>query len=193
MTFRDKFESGSRNNWMYYTYAASILQFEKKSSRESELRYYQRLMAAQRPTFQQFVDYLLRTEVDFQFSWIHMQKMTILSICSRILLFPCERLQHPLATVLDPLSYLFLPVWHYWKVWNHWWGCSTYTRCEGLSVCTIIFLGFRFGWNKRYPTGISMGQQEGHELKYKSQLFQTGRFGEDPEAVRHLPAWLWDV
>ena len=70
---------------MYYTYVASILQLEKKSSRESELRYYQRLIAAQRPNFHQFVDYLLRTEVNFQFSWIHMQKITILSICSRIL------------------------------------------------------------------------------------------------------------
>ena len=48
---------------MYYTYVASILQLETKSARESELRYYQRLMAAARPTFLEFVDYLLRTEV----------------------------------------------------------------------------------------------------------------------------------
>ena len=133
MTWRDKFESGSRNNWMYYTYVASILQLEKKSSRESELRYYQRLMSAPRPTFQQFVDYLLRTEVCFQVSYVlgFICWMTILSIYSKILLFPCERLQRPLATVLDPLSHLFDPVWHCWQVWNHQRWCSSYTRCEG--------------------------------------------------------------
>ena len=137
MTCRDKFEFGSRYNWMYYTYVASILQLERKSSRrESELRYFQRLMAAPRPTFQQFVDYLLRTEVYsevFQDSYVlgFICLIIILSICSsKILLFPCERLQRPLATILDPLSYLFKPVRHHWKVWDHQWRCSSNTRCE---------------------------------------------------------------
>ena len=48
---------------MYTTYAASILQLRQKSPNESEAKYYKRLTAAPRPTFQQFVDYLLRIKV----------------------------------------------------------------------------------------------------------------------------------
>ena len=49
---------------MYTTYAASILQLQQKSPNESEAKYYKRLTAAPRPTFQQFVDYLLRIKVE---------------------------------------------------------------------------------------------------------------------------------
>ena len=52
---------------MYTTYAASILQLRQKSPNESEANYYKRLTAAPRPTFQQFVDYLLRIKVKLMF------------------------------------------------------------------------------------------------------------------------------
>jgi len=63
--FRDKFESGSKSNYMYITYAASILglKVDKKELRNS-------LIIKDRPTFSQFVDYLLRTEIkDYNDHW----------------------------------------------------------------------------------------------------------------------------
>ena len=48
---------------MYTTYATSILQLKIKSGSKYGAENHRKLMAAPRPTFQQFVDYLLRTEV----------------------------------------------------------------------------------------------------------------------------------
>ena len=136
--WRDKFESGSRSNWMYTTYATSILQLKIKSGSKYGAENHRKLMAAPRPNFQQFVDYLLRTEVllwslpRFPYSLIHMLLYLYSYVLqsSKNLLFACERLQRPLATFLDPLWHLFKPIWHNWKFWNHQWWCSCDTRCE---------------------------------------------------------------
>jgi len=63
--FRDKFESGNKGNYMYVTYAADILGI---SVPKSQLRH--TLNQKDRPTFTQFVDYLLRTEIkDYNDHW----------------------------------------------------------------------------------------------------------------------------
>ena len=151
MTWRDKFESGSRNNWMYYTYVASILQLEKKSSRESELRYYQRLMAAPRPTFQQFVDYLLRTEVCFQVSWMFLDSHTKCLFCLHVL-------QRSFFFHVKDYNDHWRPFWIHCRI------CSTHfdiigmfetidedaAVIQGVKDAIILVLhnrlGFRFGW-----------------------------------------------
>jgi len=57
--FRDKFEVGSRTDYIYKLYAAPILQIKANTKAiESSL-----VRRSGRPTFIQFVDYLLRTEV----------------------------------------------------------------------------------------------------------------------------------
>ena len=58
--YRDKFELGSRSDYIYLTYAAAVLQLAGK---ESQSPNFKAVLSAPRPTFRQFVDYLLRTKV----------------------------------------------------------------------------------------------------------------------------------
>ena len=58
--YRDKFELGSKSDYIYMNYAPSVLQLASKESPSPSL---QALLGASRPTFRQFVDYLLRTKV----------------------------------------------------------------------------------------------------------------------------------
>ena len=72
--FRDKFELGAMDNWIYKMYAADLLNITEASKKKDAaylgqiLRY---LSPLPRPTFSQFVDYLLRTKVeDYNDHWI---------------------------------------------------------------------------------------------------------------------------
>merc|ERR1711971_629384 len=57
--FRDKFEIGNKADYIYKLYAAPILQIKAESKAVESLM----VRKANRPTFIQFIDYLLRTEV----------------------------------------------------------------------------------------------------------------------------------
>ena len=61
-SLRDKFETGTKNNYMYRTYAPYIL---KKKARpgENKTAFYKRLVTYPRPTFQQFADYIIQSKV----------------------------------------------------------------------------------------------------------------------------------
>ena len=72
--YRDKFELGAKNNWMYKMYAADILNITEKSMDKTE-KYlntiYRKVVNLARPTFPQFVSYLLLTEIeDYNDHWI---------------------------------------------------------------------------------------------------------------------------
>ena len=65
--FRDKFETGSKKNWMYLMYAADILDIVEASMDKTDdylKMIYKKVVRLPRPTFPQFVDYLLRTPVE---------------------------------------------------------------------------------------------------------------------------------
>ena len=116
---------------------------------------YPMLMIAPRPTFQQFVDFLWRTDV---LLW----SLPSFLCFSKILLFLSERIQRPLATVLDPLSYLFKPIWQNTKFWNHQWWRSSNTKCEGYNYYHSWFqiwliLGLST-WQFYGPTGKTQGK-----------------------------------
>ena len=77
--YQDKFETGSKKNWIYTMYAADILDIPEASSNKTEayLRMiYKKVVNLPRPSFPEFVAYLLRIPVE-QFNdhwrpyWLH--------------------------------------------------------------------------------------------------------------------------
>jgi lysyl-tRNA synthetase class I len=65
--FRDKFELGAKNNWIYKMYAADVLDIPEASADKTEAymrNIYRKIVNLPRPSFSQFVDYLLRTKVE---------------------------------------------------------------------------------------------------------------------------------
>ena len=79
--FRDKFELGRKEDWCYKNYAGDILnissQFKKKDM-NYEKEMYKKLKPKPRPTFPQFIAYLLRTPVSgyndhWMPYWLHCQ------------------------------------------------------------------------------------------------------------------------
>ena len=58
---RDKFELGSKFDFIYLSYAADILKL--KYSGATEMKKRSKLAKLPRPSFAQFIDYLLRTDV----------------------------------------------------------------------------------------------------------------------------------
>ena len=65
--FRDKFELGAKNNYIYKMYAADILNIPAASGEKTEAymrMIYSKIASLPRPTFPQFVDYLLRTRIE---------------------------------------------------------------------------------------------------------------------------------
>jgi len=72
--FRDKFELGAKNNYIYKMYAADILNIPEASSDKTEAymrMIYSKIAPLPRPTFSQFVDYLLRTKIgDYNDHWL---------------------------------------------------------------------------------------------------------------------------
>ena len=72
--FRDKFETGSKKNWMYLMYAADILDIPEASKDKTDdnlkmKMIYKKVVRLPRPSFSQFV--LLRTPVDnYNDHWI---------------------------------------------------------------------------------------------------------------------------
>ena len=71
--FRDKFETGQKNNWMYKMYAGDILNVTNLGTPKDEIYLssaYRKLKNQARPTFAQFISYLLRTPVyDYNDHW----------------------------------------------------------------------------------------------------------------------------
>lgn len=65
--FRDKFETGSKTNWMYKMYAGDILNITGAGHTPKDDVYlssmYRKVVRLDRPTFGQFISYLLRTPV----------------------------------------------------------------------------------------------------------------------------------
>ena len=61
--FRDKFELGSKFDFIYMSYAADILKL--RYSGGTELKKKTKLSKLPRPSFVQFIDYLLRTDVSW--------------------------------------------------------------------------------------------------------------------------------
>ena len=77
--YQDKFETGSKKNWIYTMYAADILDIPEASSDKTEayLRMiYKKVVNLPRTTFPQFIDYLLRIPVEqyndhWRTYWLH--------------------------------------------------------------------------------------------------------------------------
>ena len=71
--FRDKFETGQKTNWMYKMYAGDILNVTNLGTPKDEIYLssaYRKLKNQARPTFAQFISYLLRTPVyDYNDHW----------------------------------------------------------------------------------------------------------------------------
>ena len=72
--FRDKFETGKKSNWMYKMYAGDILNVTTDQGDPKDDVYlksaYRKLKNQPRPTFAQFISYLLRTPVqDYNDHW----------------------------------------------------------------------------------------------------------------------------
>ena len=59
--FRDKFELGSKFDFIYLSYAADILKL--RYSGGTDMKKKVKLSKMPRPSFVQFIDYLLRTDV----------------------------------------------------------------------------------------------------------------------------------
>ena len=72
--FRDKFELGAKNNWIYKMYAADVLNIPEARADKTEdymRNIYRKIVNLPRPSFSQFVDYLLRTKVEnYNFYWL---------------------------------------------------------------------------------------------------------------------------
>ena len=73
--FRDKFETGGKSNWMYLMYAGDILNVTADSGTPKDNIYLKsiskKLKVLDRPTFPEFISYLLRTPVwDYNDHWI---------------------------------------------------------------------------------------------------------------------------
>ena len=73
--FRDKFELGKKTDWCYKMYAADILGISIGGHMKKDTAYmsyvYDKVKNIQRPTFPQFVSYLLRTPVlDYNDHWL---------------------------------------------------------------------------------------------------------------------------
>ena len=66
--FRDKFELGSKFDFIYMSYAADILKL--RYSGGTELKKKTKLSKLPRPSFVQFIDYLLRTDVSTKCSLV---------------------------------------------------------------------------------------------------------------------------
>ena len=65
--FRDKFELGAKNNWIYKMYAADVLDIPEARADKTEAymrNIYRKIVNLPRPSFRQFVSYLLRTKVE---------------------------------------------------------------------------------------------------------------------------------
>ena len=65
--FCDKFELGAKNNWIYKMYAADVLDIPEASADKTEAymrNIYRKIVNLPRPSFSQFVEYLLRTKVE---------------------------------------------------------------------------------------------------------------------------------
>ena len=60
-SFRDKFELGSKFDFIYLSYAADILKLPYSGG--TDIKKQVKLSKLPRPSFVQFVDYLLRTDV----------------------------------------------------------------------------------------------------------------------------------
>ena len=89
---RDKFELGSKFDFIYLSYAADILKL--KYSGATEMKKRSKLAKLPRPSFAQFIDYLLRTDVML----FHYLKSSLMYVCSG------EKLQHTLAALLASLQ-----------------------------------------------------------------------------------------
>ena len=61
LCFRDKFELGSKFDFIYLSYAADILKLRYTGG--TEMKNKVKLAKLPRPSFVQFIDYLLRTDV----------------------------------------------------------------------------------------------------------------------------------
>ena len=61
LCFRDKFELGSKFDFIYLSYAADILKLPYSGG--TDMKKQVKLSKLPRPSFVQFVDYLLRTDV----------------------------------------------------------------------------------------------------------------------------------
>ena len=73
--FRDKFELGKKTDWCYKMYAADILNIPIKGYLKKDTAFmsyvYAKVKDIERPTFPQFVAYLLRTPVmDYNDHWL---------------------------------------------------------------------------------------------------------------------------
>ena len=80
---RDKFELGSKFDFIYLSYAADILKL--RYSGGTEMKKKMKLSKLPRPSFVQFIDYLLRTDVS---TWI---KSKIKLYENEILINPFQR------------------------------------------------------------------------------------------------------
>lgn len=72
--FRDKFETGKKTNWMYRMYAGDILGLTGDQGIPKDDAYlasvYRKIKNQPRPTFAQFISYLLRTPIhDYNDHW----------------------------------------------------------------------------------------------------------------------------
>ena len=122
LCFRDKFELGSKFDFIYLSYAADILKIRYTGG--TDVKKKAKLSKLPRPSFVQFIDYLLRTDV---------------SVLQADLQYGVSDKQHFINPFCKQLYYIL-----YLKTFTHRWGNTTHTGVPTGSIATFAKYNLTF-------------------------------------------------